>query len=330
LALTTICCIINLGDSVDKKKVKKGVKIISSIVIISIIALIILYGYISYTSTVTYKLKELGYSEEEINVLTIKLDTNKLDDILTMEYNEYLTSLLNEKYFIYNYLDRYTNYKRNNIDKSIEEVVEIINTNRDYEYYTNIQNTDMSLEDKIIVNKYYQLDSSYVPDNLVNVSLSYAYSGVKISEHVYSAFKELAKAAKKEGHTIVISSGYRSYETQESIYNKRKDKKGKEYADAYVAHPGHSEHQTGLAIDIADFKNSSVDFSETASYQWMLDNAYKYGFILRYPKDKENITGYNFESWHYRYVGYEIAKDIHELGITYDEYYTYYIGGNDE
>ena len=131
--------------------------------------------------------------------------------------------------------------------------------------------------------------------------------------------------AKKEGYNIRIMSSYRSYNYQEKLYNNYKNKEGKEEADKYSARPGFSEHQTGLCVDIDDKNLNYEDFYKSSSYEWMINNSYKYGFILRYPKDKENITGYIYESWHYRYVGIDIAKYIHDNNITFDEYYSKYI-----
>ena len=131
--------------------------------------------------------------------------------------------------------------------------------------------------------------------------------------------------AKKEGHTIVINSSYRDYESQEDIWETRKSLYGTKKADEYAARPGYSEHQTGYAVDVADFNDVNDKFGNTKSYIWMKENAHKYGFILRYPKDKEDITGYSYEPWHYRYVGKEIASKIYNENITFDEYYAYYI-----
>ena len=96
-------------------------------------------------------------------------------------------------------------------------------------------------------------------------------------------------------------------------------------ADTYSARPGHSEHQTGLAIDLAAFNSNLNNFEETKEYEWVKDNAHLYGFILRYPKGKEHITGYMFEPWHYRYVGTKVAKEIYEMDITFDEYYELFL-----
>ena len=127
------------------------------------------------------------------------------------------------------------------------------------------------------------------------------------------------------GVSLMVNSSYRPYKDQESIYKQYKNVSLK-YADSYAARPGYSEHQTGLAIDITSLENPLVkDFKVSPEYQWLKDNCYKYGFILRYPEGKEHITGYNTESWHFRYVGLEVAKKIYLENITFDEYYAYYI-----
>ena len=309
---------------VKKRRVKKSVKIIGSIFIIAIIFLIMLTNYLIKINSIDYKLKEKGYNDEEITSIKANLDENKINDILKLEYDENLPKLISQKYFIYDKLNLYLDYsKENKLDA--KKVISLVNANTYKDHYTDIVKTDTSLNELLIVNKYYQLSSDYEREDLIEVPTMYAYSGIKLSSVAYEAFKELFNAAKSEGYTIVINSGYRSYDSQEAVYNRNKNNYGTTYADNFVARPGHSEHQTGLAVDVADYENSSEDFEKTEAYQWMLDNAHKYGFILRYPKDKEDITGYSFESWHFRYVGVDIATKIHSLDITYDEYYTYFI-----
>ena len=116
-------------------------------------------------------------------------------------------------------------------------------------------------------------------------------------------------------------SSYRDYAYQNTLYNNYGKKDGYDNADTYSARPGYSEHQTGLAVDIDNKKEYFTNFEKTKEYEWMQNNAYKYGFILRFPKDKVLETGYEYESWHYRYVGKEIAKYIHDNNMCYEEYY---------
>ena len=129
----------------------------------------------------------------------------------------------------------------------------------------------------------------------------------------------------KENLNIRIISAYRSYDYQEELYEKYLKNEKHSIVDTYSARPGFSEHHTGLAIDIDNTKLDYNKFYLTKEYIWMNNNAHKYGFILRYPKDKENITGYNYEPWHYRYIGKDIANYIKNNNFTYEEYYYEFI-----
>ena len=148
---------------------------------------------------------------------------------------------------------------------------------------------------------------------------------MQLVNYAKDAFEEMAKTAKKENLSIIAMSTYRSYEYQINLYNKYVKLDGKEKADTYSGRAGYSEHQTGLAVDVYNGKESYTNFEITEEFKWMQENAYKYGFILRFPKDKTKETGYDYESWHYRYVGKDIANYIHKNKISYEEYYVKYI-----
>ena len=139
-----------------------------------------------------------------------------------------------------------------------------------------------------------------------------------------AAFEKMAAGAQKDGFTLVAFSGYRSYEYQTTLYNNYMKRDGKEAADRYSARPGYSEHQTGLTYDIGEKGREDLwltsEFGESPAGQWLVKNAHKYGFILRYPEGKEDITGYMYESWHFRYVGEELATAIYEADVTLEEY----------
>lgn len=139
-----------------------------------------------------------------------------------------------------------------------------------------------------------------------------------------AAFEEMAAEAKKSGISLIAFSTYRSFEYQTSLYERYVARDGKEAADRYSARPGYSEHQTGLAFDIGEVGQeshwASASFGDTAAGKWIGDHAHRYGFILRYPLGKEHQTGYMHESWHFRYVGIEIATDIYQRDITLEEY----------
>ena len=139
-----------------------------------------------------------------------------------------------------------------------------------------------------------------------------------------NAFKELYDAAESEGYNLVINSAYRSYEDQEEISNTYLKSYGQSYVDKYVAKPGYSEHQTGLAFDIGS--RNSKTFVNSKEYGWLKDNAHKYGFILRFDKRYEDLTGFKNEPWHYRYVGKEIAQYIYEHNnMSLEEYYVLFL-----
>lgn len=159
------------------------------------------------------------------------------------------------------------------------------------------------IDNIMIINKSYGADPSFDPGEL--------------NEEVQSAFSDLCAAAAEEDLNIYNASDYRSYSLQEEIYNDYVTQYGEEMADTFSARPGFSEHQSALVIDV-----NSIDdtFNDTPESKWLEKHCAEYGFIIRYPKGKENITGYKYESWHIRYVGKDIAKEITELGITLDEY----------
>lgn len=188
---------------------------------------------------------------------------------------------------------------------------------------TNARNT--SSEYLILVNKTHALKADYEPSDLVDgkpaVSGGSAYQQMR--KPAAAAFKKLAAAAKEEGHTIKITSGYRPYAYQKQIFERYVNKDGRYSAEQYSAEPGHSEHQTGL---VADVSSPSVNYNLVQAYgatqegAWLAKHAHKYGFIIRFPKGKEDITGYKYEPWHIRYVGKDAAKEIYKQKLTLEEY----------
>jgi len=181
-----------------------------------------------------------------------------------------------------------------------------------------------------LVSKARAVGAEYVPAELVTPSVSShpGTSGVEkqVRKTIDGPLADLFGAAQKEGHSLMVGSAYRSAAYQEQIFNTYVARVGYEQADKYSAHPGFSEHQTGLAVDISTVSQQcylSECFIGTADGQWLAANAHKYGFILRYPKGKEAITGYNFEPWHYRYVGVDLATALHQSGLTLDEAWPY-------
>ena len=233
---------------------------------------------------------------------------------------------MKEKYFLFKNLDAYLEYFKENNNDTLEHIIAIVNVKSNYDHYDEdvVTNTDITKENLLLVNKYTKLNSTYVPENIKNIPLTFSFEGNQTTEEVLNAFKNMWKAAKEKDLTLIINSSYRDYEFQEQVWNNYEEAYGEEYADGIAARPGFSEHQTGLALDIITYGANKNTFEETDEFKWLEKNAHKYGFILRYPKGKEDITGYEYESWHYRYVGENTATEIKKLGITYDEYYAYY------
>lgn len=283
------------------------------------------YRYINYKNSTTYKLKDVGYSNEEIKIIDEKLDNSKVDHLLQSEYNNKVAQMINAKYFIEDKLEAYLNYQKENSEHSTDDVISIVNAGADKDFYTDVKKADTSKGYLILVNKFYELDKNFTFDDIVPISLQHAYSGRSIRKEVLDNFIDMWQDAQKLDLSLIVSSGYRDYNLQESLYTDYSNIYGQEEADTFSARPGYSEHQTGLALDIAAYGSSIDDFEKTKEYEWLKDNAHHYGFILRYPINKTHITGYDFEPWHYRYVGKEVAKEIYELDITFDEYYELFI-----
>lgn len=216
---------------------------------------------------------------------------------------------------------RYQAYQKENQQLSWKDVIIRVNIGLDQPYYTNVSESKYLNTNKVLVNKYFYLKEEYIPENLVLLDTTYSKGGIYLVEEASLAFKKLVENARKEGITIRAISAYRSYSYQLNLYNRYVSQEGKEQADTYSARPGFSEHQTGLCVDIDDRKKNFTDFENTQSFNWMQQNAANYGFILRFPKDKETITGYSYEAWHYRYVGVEHAKKMKQKNLTFDEYY---------
>lgn len=284
---------------------------------------------IYYKNDYEYKFIKIGYEEKDAKILNKKLSIKNKKYLLTIDVNKNIIDIVNDNYYINNNLYKYINFMNSKNESNSRSIVEHINAGRENEFYTTTEKADISKKELILVNKYHYLEEDYVPDNLVNISQKYSWGeegSQKCETNTYDAFLKMWNNAKNEGHYLMVSSSYRDFEKQNNIFENYKNNYGIEYAENYVAHPGYSEHQTGYALDIVDknFKTKST-FTTSQAFEWMKNNSYKFGFILRYQENKESVTGTNFESWHYRYVGTEVAKYIYENNITFDEYYEYFI-----
>lgn len=197
---------------------------------------------------------------------------------------------------------------------------------KDGDYITNtghtltIKNGIAYIDNHIIVNKTYSLTNNYKPINPYTNTITTDSCTLCIDKETMKTYKQMEADAKSIGLNIYISSGYRSYNRQQTLYQNYCNRDGITAADKYSARAGHSEHQTGYCFDLNTIDDS---FAYTDEGKWINNNAHLYGFIIRYPKGKENITGYQYESWHLRYVGIDLAKKLYNNGnwITIEEYY---------
>ncbi|MDR0325278.1 MAG: M15 family metallopeptidase [Oscillospiraceae bacterium] len=214
--------------------------------------------------------------------------------------------------------------------RPVESALALVNVNADYGYYSGV--SLISKPDNLLVlcNKNYQLPNDYVPDDMRNI----AGTSHKMTAEAAGAFERMKQAVRDElGLPLVVLSGYRSYSYQEALYGRYVSIDGVKTADTYSARAGHSEHQTGLAVDFLQKTPSGslrgAGFQNTAQYAWLQAHAHEYGFILRYPEGYESITGYRFEPWHWRYIGVDDAARMVEEGFaTFEEYIgTYYPPG---
>ena len=325
---------------------KKVYKLKTSVKIFFIVLAVILIGsyfgikkyqeYL-YTKTNEYALITLGYDEDSTKLILDKLNEDEQKKIIDLGYNEFIPNFLNTKYFMFKNLEGYLDqvitkdedfFKYHGTEGyDYEKIVSLVNTHRDKDYYSLDLKTDFSKEYGILANKYYSLGETYEPNDLVDVDIKYYYGDAKkIRSEAYNAFINMWNAAYQDGIYLIIISGYRSAAHQKEVYDEYQQQKGTKYADSIAARAGYSEHQTGLALDIYSKDcTSQSKFHESKAYQWLINNSYKFGFILRYPKDKQNITGYNYESWHYRYLGVDLATKVYESNLTFDEYYAFYM-----
>ena len=313
-----------------KKKARNGI-------LISIVVIILLsgglYSYFNikkekdYEKTDEYQLEQVGYNTEEIKILKKIFVNKELDFFKNNKKKQEYIDLIQEKHFIKDNFNTYLEYLQNNRNMTASLAVEKVNTQTNKEFYTDPVATDTSKEYLMLINKYHYLTNDYTPE-LVTIPPTYSFGEIgsqKATQDTYDAFLNLWAAGRESGFYLMVNSSYRSYQKQEEIYNKYRDIQGIEYADELAARPGYSEHQSGYALNITMNGYTDTTFKDTDAYNWLVDNAYKYGFILRYPSDKEEITGFAFESGHLRYVGIEAATYIYENHITFDEYYAYFV-----
>ena len=277
------------------------------------------------------KLLDLGYKNKDINTFYEKVPKS-IDVITSNKYDKNIINYISLDYFKEENLDRYIKYDfidtKSVYDTTIlkekynyEDTVTFVNAYLDKDYYSNDipLSKDKASKLDVIVNKYYKLDKDYEPEDLTVINSKFASGTQKLRKEAADKFEEMASDMLKENLKIYAGSTYRSYSYQEGLYNRYVKKDGFKEAETYSARAGYSEHQLGLAVDIVNGKWNYLSEGDK-EYTWLINNSYKYGFILRYPHESEYITGYVFEDWHFRYLGIELATKVYESKLTYDEY----------
>ena len=280
-------------------------------------------SYTSYQESVRQhyaaELALAGYSYEETVFLLDTLPSYRFPVLLRYSYSPAIAEYVRQPHFTDTKLERYLSYGSKQTTLTPAEVVTQVNIGLDRTFYTSVQMSKEPDSLTVLVNKYHYLSSKFVP-KLVSMGSRYtAYGGASMHPEAYEWFVRMVDDAAVEGLWLHSVSAYRSYSYQNTLYTRYVSNNGKKLADTFSARAGYSEHQTGLAVDI-NVASTSAHFENTPQYHWLSENAWKYGFILRYPQDKEHITGFRFEPWHYRYVGQEAAKAIRESGLTWEEY----------
>ncbi len=203
------------------------------------------------------------------------------------------------------------------LETAVEETAEVEVSDRQIKE-TDLPDIDINSWEYVLVNADHSI-GEYAPE-LGEIE------GQKLDQRILEPMQKFVGDARAEGLSVFLSSGYRGYEEQQYLFNRKVEQYGEEQAATIVSRPGTSEHQTGLACDITDeyyeLKNESLE--NTALYQWMSRHCQEYGFIVRYPKDKEEITGIIYEPWHFRYVGVEAATYMVEHNLCLEEFVALY------
>ena len=339
------------------KKKKKKIVILILLIIILIILTILLIQHLLFKNDKNIFSSLNNYKEENYNLYVSYYDKNNdLDKEKIVNFINYCSQSnidcvnsydkLIEYYTLDDFklenLDKYVNLKNKYSTIENSNIIKLINNELE-EYIENI-NTDQSLKDEnnkdyivnfllnLINEKYYKKDNleRYVNYYSTNNNLTSKEIVTNVNSNLDTPFYENYESTDTSKDTLMIVNKHykieNNYSDQNSLYTYYVNTDGKQNADTYSARPGFSEHHTGLAMDLIPEYGLDLDtFENSDGFKWMQENAYKYGFILRYPKDKEYITGYIYEPWHYRYVGISAATTIKNEGLTFEEYYEYYV-----
>lgn len=274
------------------------------------------------------------------NSIASKLTTRAIPNRFSLEEITYLESfnlptdilgeLTSSTKFNIDSMPKYAEILKSDYNYSVEYALNyVLYPNVKTNFYKSIVDVKNPENILVLVNKNYKLNSTYVPNDLVYLNVPLYRADINneanyLRKVAADALTSLFNAAKNEkGYKLIARSGYRSYKTQMNLYNNYVKNDGQYYADLYSARAGHSEHQTGLAIDITSSsvnQGLSTAFGQTKEGAWVAQNAHRFGFIIRYPNGRTAETGYEYEPWHLRYIGVEAATYIYENNLILEDY----------
>lgn len=245
------------------------------------------------------------------------------DELKGIATNESVDKYKNIYYADKDKYERYNRYEKLNPDMNLEEVVWRVDANLDQEFYDEsyTKNADKDGSEPLLINKYNKVSTDYEPDELVQIEGNYV-----ATPETVEAYQNLTKDLEDLDMKIYIVSSYRDIAYQQRLYDYYLKSDSKEEVDTYSSRPGYSEHHTGRALDISQVAENLNAFEGSDEAKWVYENAYKYGFIVRYKAEQTDVTGYIFEPWHITYVGMDIANTMHDEGIeTLEEYVVKYV-----
>jgi zinc D-Ala-D-Ala carboxypeptidase len=310
-----------------------------SLLFILLLTLVFAYQVESHTSVSVNEANQttnpfftLGYKEADLLRLSKVLTEDEFDVIIEQDIHaKDLMPYLDHSEFNFYHYHAYEQIRQTYQFNPIQTINYFNHPHMMTNFYQSIKPALFTDTLLMLVNKNYHLDKDFIPSDLVylkdmNLLIPADINRNYLKAEVYQQLKRLFIEARRRDFMLFMSSGYRSYYTQESIYNRYILENRQ--ADLFSAKPGHSEHQTGLAVDVT---SRAVDFmlieafENTLEGQFIKHHAHEFGFIIRYPKEKEHITGYQYEPWHLRYVGVDVATKIYHEQITLEEYLFKYV-----
>ena len=282
-----------------------------------------------YQEVILPELKQKGYVTEDIQILYEQFHLNDLRVLVETDLlPDQTLELMTTSGFNSSNLAIYDKILNDGEEYTVTYALQYAKyPNVKSNFYQDIVTTPNPESLLVLVNKNYQLNKTYIPSDFIPVDVTLSefapYETNYLRRDAADATEQLFQAAKELGYTLTLRTGFLSYESQKKRYEQDVYEMGLEYAESISTRPGHSEHQTGLAIDITSpsvNNELTVDFAKTEEGQWILSHAHDYGFIIRYPEGKEEELGYTYQPWHLRYVGKEVAKEIYDNEWTLEDY----------